>query len=75
MASDKITLRCRCGSEQFRLPNATPKPADIVTCARCGAKARYGDLQKQAVDLVKQELQRTLQNALRGSKTLKLRIR
>jgi hypothetical protein len=75
VASDNITLRCRCGSTQFRLPNASaPKPADVVTCARCGAKAQYGDLQKQAAELVKQELQKKLQSALGGSKGLKLKF-
>jgi hypothetical protein len=74
MASDKITLRCRCGSDQFRLPNASPSPTDVIACAGCGAEARYGDLRQQAVDLATQEFQRSLQKALSGSTTIKLKF-
>lgn len=44
----KLTLKCsKCGSDQFEMPDR-PRLSDKVTCARCGASTRYGDLKKQA---------------------------
>lgn len=75
MANDKITFRCRrCGGDQFVLPSATPKPADVVSCSRCGASARYGDLQAEAVKLATQHVGRAFQDAFKDVKSIKLKL-
>lgn len=71
MASDKITFKCRrCGGTQFKFPSATPKATDIISCAGCGASARYGDVQAEAVTLAKQEVEK----AFKRVKNIKLKF-
>lgn len=75
MATDKITVRCgRCGSDQFRLPNANPNAADVVACVGCGAQARYGDLRAEAVQLAKQHVGQALRDAFRGVKGVTFKL-
>lgn len=75
MAGDKITLRCRgCGSDKFQVPGARPSAADMVACAGCGARARYGDLQAEAVRLAKQQVQQALRDAFRGVKGITIKL-
>lgn len=76
MADDKITVRCwRCSSDKFQAPSARPSAADTVTCAGCGARARYGDLQAEAVRLAKAHVQQALRDAFRGVKGITLKLR
>lgn len=76
MADDKITLRCRgCGGDKFQVPSARPSAADVVACAGCGARARYGDLQAETVRLAKARVQQALRDAFRGVKGITLKLR
>lgn len=75
MADDKITLRCRgCGSDKFQVPSARLSAAHVVACAGCGARARYGDLQAEAVQLAQQHVQQALRNAFRGVKGITIKL-
>lgn len=57
----EIRLVCaKCGSKAFHYPDRKLSAKDEVTCAGCGARARYGELvaqaRAQAVDLVAKTL-------------------
>lgn len=43
MTTGTITIRCRCGSDKFNVPS-TRRPSDEISCARCGATGKYGDV-------------------------------
>jgi predicted nucleic acid-binding Zn-ribbon protein len=52
MGSEPITFKAgcvHCGSQEFKYPD-NPQPNDEVTCTGCGRTARFGDLQKSAVE-------------------------
>ena len=62
--NDAINFCCaECGGTQFALP-ANPQPDDPVTCAGCGAVARYEDVQTSAVTLAKGSVEQSMQDIL-----------
>ena len=62
--SDTMKFRCaKCGGNQFALP-ANPQPDDPVTCAGCGAVARYEDVQTSAVAQAKGSIEQSMQDIL-----------
>lgn len=50
--NDTISLSCdRCGSKDFKLPAKTQsqlKSDDVISCAKCGAAGKYGDIIAEA---------------------------
>ena len=62
--SDSLEFHCmRCGSKKFEMPEH-PGDADIVTCAGCGAKGKYGDIRKTMSDLAKKQVEDMVSKAL-----------
>lgn len=53
-----VTLKCRCGGIKFEPDN--PKPTDMLTCVKCGAKERFRDVQDRAVGQVKAKIEKDL---------------
>jgi len=47
MTTGTITVKCRCGSDKFNVPS-TRRPSDTISCARCGATGKYGDVTRTA---------------------------
>ncbi len=47
MTTSAITIKCRCGSDKFNVPS-TRRPSDTISCARCGATGKYGDVTRTA---------------------------
>ena len=66
MASNTIAVKCQCGSDKFNI-HATRRPTDTVSCARCGARGRYGDIMQearaQAVSVVGKQLKNAFKKA------------
>lgn len=65
--ADKIELEIMCSCcrrKKFEIP-ANPKPNDMVTCARCGASARYKDIQASAVKQAEKAVEKSLRDALK----------
>lgn len=64
MSGDSLEFHCtRCGGKKFEMPE-TPKDADIVTCAGCGARGKYGDIRKTMLDLAKKQVNDMASKAL-----------
>ncbi len=62
--SDTMNFRCaKCGGNQFSV-SANPQPDDPVTCAGCGAVARYEDVQTSAVAQTKGSVEQSWQSIL-----------
>lgn len=71
MSDIKINLKCsRCGSERFEIPS-TRNDDDVITCAGCGSKGRYGDVVRSARAQAKEAIQNELKSAFKkaGFKT------
>ena len=43
----QVAIKCSCGSSQFEMPK-NPKAMDTITCAKCGASGKHGDVMRQA---------------------------
>lgn len=67
MSSIPIELKCAaCGSKSFELPS-DPQPDDFVSCAGCGAKARYEDLRIAAIEQAQKLAGEMLKDVFKGS--------
>lgn len=55
-----VTLKCLCGGREFEPDN--PKPTDMLTCVKCGAKERFRDVQNRAIGQVKAKIEKDLSN-------------
>ncbi len=66
MATNSVTFKCKCGSDQFKIPH-TRRPSDMVACAKCGASSRYGDVMRSARAQVTSAFEKQLKSALRKS--------
>lgn len=74
MSSSHISLRCqRCGSEQFQMPRADPRPEDVISCAGCGAQGRFDQIRADALRQAKEQVERALHDAFRGSRFFRRR--
>ena len=64
MSTDKNEFKCvGCGSKMFEIAS-NPKPDDTITCNGCKAIARYGDVQRSAIEQGKAAVQKALRDSL-----------
>lgn len=56
MGTQTIRIKCaKCGSQDFKHERRVQddlKPDDIVTCARCGASGKYGQIIEDAKQMI-----------------------
>lgn len=61
MATGTISIKCRCGSDKFNIPS-TRRPSDTISCAKCGATGRYGDMTRAATTQGKAVVEKQLKD-------------
>ncbi|HIE4140233.1 TPA: ECs_2282 family putative zinc-binding protein [Stenotrophomonas maltophilia] len=59
-----MSVECRCGSDKFNIPS-TRRPSDTISCARCGATGRYGDVMRTAGSQAKAAVEKQLKDAFK----------
>jgi RNase P subunit RPR2 len=60
---DQITFTCKkCGSKLLEVPS-NPKPNDMVTCAGCGTRSRYAEVQAASIKAGKEAMAKALRDA------------
>lgn len=64
MTTGTISVKCRCGSGKFNTPS-TRRPSDMISCAKCGAIGRYGDVTRTAGIQAKAAVEKQLKDAFR----------
>ncbi|SDK71166.1 ECs_2282 family putative zinc-binding protein [Stenotrophomonas pavanii] len=64
MTTGTISVKCRCGSDKFNIPS-TRRPSDTISCARCGATGRYGDVMRTAGSQAKAAVEEQLKDAFK----------
>jgi hypothetical protein len=64
MATDTISFKCSCGSDKFNIPQ-TRRPNDVITCAKCGATGKYGDVMSSARTQAKSAVEKQLKDAFK----------
>lgn len=64
MATGTISVKCRCGSDKFNVPS-TRRPSDTISCARCGAPGKYGDVTRTAKTQAKAAVEKQLKDAFK----------
>jgi hypothetical protein len=64
MATDRVSFRCRCGSDKFNIPS-TRRPADTISCAKCGAAGKYGDVMRSATAQTTSAIEKQLKDAFK----------
>ena len=63
----------KCGNEKFAIPK-NPKPNDVISCGKCGARRSYHRLQKQALATAKKTVEKELTKRI-GNMPLVIKIR
>lgn len=66
VATNTVSFKCKCGSDQFKIPS-TRRPSDVITCAKCGASGRYGDVLRSAQAQVTSAVEKKLKDVFRKS--------
>lgn len=64
MTTGSISVRCSCGSDKFNVPSSR-RPSDTISCARCGATGRYGDVMRTAGGQAKAVVEKQLKDAFK----------
>jgi len=49
-----VKIACSCGSEQFS-SNGEREADTVMTCVKCGATGKYGDMMEQAKKQITQQ--------------------
>lgn len=60
----KVGIKCSCGSSKFEMPK-NPKASDTITCVKCGASGKHGDVMRQATQQIKTAVEKQWKDALR----------
>jgi ribosomal protein L37AE/L43A len=62
--SYNVKILCSCGSDQFS--STGKRTADtVMTCAKCGATAKYGGMMKQAKQQITQQYADAIRKAFK----------
>jgi len=72
--SINISFTCKeCGGTVLHLPD-DHTGSSIVSCKQCGVEfGRWGDIQREALNLAKSEVRATIGNATKGLKSIKFK--
>lgn len=64
MSTDTISFKCRCGSDKFHIP-ATRRPDGVISCAKCRATGKYGDVMRSAHSQAKTAVEKQLKDVFK----------
>ena len=64
MTTDKISFKCRCGSDKFKIPS-TRRATDTISCVKCGATGKYGDVMRSATSQAKSAVEKQIKDAFK----------
>lgn len=64
MTKRTVSILCSCGSNKFEIPS-NPISSDMITCGKCGAKEKYGVLQKSVASKVRKQVETDLKKMLK----------
>lgn len=65
MSESTVKILCSCGSDQFSSESGPKNAETMMTCVKCGARARYGDMLEQAKQQITQQYADAIKKAFR----------